>query len=121
MYLTKQTTTESEENMKTTEQTKKNMTANWTFAKVCLASCQKLVAQIEKVKDAILAEFRETRGAREQLLRLALNEAEALAWQTEFPHLVFPMLATEKAQAIAAWDARQQSIHGTRSPLSLTA
>ena len=105
--------------MKTTEQTTKN--TNRTFAKVCLASCQHLIAQIEKAKDAILAEFGETRGAHEQLLRLALNEAEALAWQTEFPHLVFPMLATEKAQAVAAWDARQQSIRGTRPGRALAA
>jgi len=107
--------------MKTTEQTKKDTNADRTFAKVCLASCQKLIAQIEKAKDTILAEFRETRETHEQLLQLAVNEAEALAWQTAYPHLVFPLLATEKAQAVAAWDARQQSIRGTRSPLSLAA
>jgi len=33
----------------------------------------------------------------------ALNEAEAAAWQTMFPHLVFPALATEKVQAAIAW------------------
>ena len=107
--------------MNTTERTNKNTTANRTIAKVCLASCQKLIAQIAKAKDAILAEFRGPRETHEQLLRLALNEAEALAWRTGYPHLVFPTLATEKAQAVAAWDARQQSIRGTRSPLSLAA
>ena len=107
--------------MKTTEQTNKDFVSSPSFAKTCLASCQKLIAQIEKVKDAILAEFRETRQTHEQLLRLALNEAEALAWQTAYPHLVFPMLATEKAQAVAAWEARQQSIRGTRAPLPLAA
>jgi len=107
--------------MKTTEQTEKNITASPSFAKACLASCQKLIAQIEKAKDTILAEFRETRETHEQLLRLALNEAEALAWQTEFPQLVFPTLAMEKAQAVAAWGARQQSIRETHSPLSLAA
>jgi len=107
--------------MKTTTQTNENLVARPSFTKTCLASCQKLLAQIEKVKDAILAEFRETRETHEQLLRLALNEAEALAWQTAYPHLVFPMLATEKAQAVAAWEARQQSIRGTRAPLPLAA
>src|SRR6266850_556558 len=112
MNLTKQTTTNSKK-MKTTEQTKKDMNADRAFAKVCLASCQKLIAQIEKAKDTILAEFRETRETHEQLLQLALNEAEALAWQTAYPHLVFPTLAMEKAQAVAAWGARQQSIRET--------
>ena len=107
--------------MNTTEQTTKNAASNHTFAKVCLASCRKLVTQIEKAKLAILAEFRETRGAHEQLLRLALNEAEALAWQTEFPQLVFPTLAMEKAQAVAAWGAHQRSIRRTESALSLAA
>jgi hypothetical protein len=103
--------------MKTTEQTHKNLVSSPSFAKTCLASCQKLIAQIEKVKDTILAEFRETRETHEQLLRLALNEAEALSWETAYPHLVFPLLATEKAQAVAAWETRQQSIRGTRAAL----
>ena len=31
------------------------------------------------------------------ILHLALNEAEALAWQNGFPELIFPTLALEKA------------------------
>jgi len=107
--------------MNTREQIKNRTTADRTFAKICLASCQKLIVQIENAKKAILAEFRESRVTHEQLLRLAVNEAEALAWETGFPHLVFPTLATEKAQAVAAWDARQQSIRATRFPLRLEA
>ena len=87
----------------------------------CLASCRKLLAQIEKTKDAILAEFRETREAHEHLLRLALNEAEALARQTEFPYLVFPTLAVEKAQAVSAWHARQRSVRRTNPDAPLAA
>jgi len=45
-----------------------------------------------------------------QLVHLALNEAEALAWQTAYPHLLFPALAMEKVQAVAAWQTRQQSV-----------
>ena len=107
--------------MKTTEQIHKQTRAGRKFVNVCLAPCRKLIAQIEKPQNAILAEFRTTRGASEHLLRLAVNEAEALAWQTAYPHLVFPTLATEKAQAVAAWDARQQSIRRTRSPLRFAA
>jgi hypothetical protein len=46
------------------------------------------------------------------MLRLALNEAEALAWQTLYPHLVFPDLAAEKVRGVAAWNSRQQLIGG---------
>jgi hypothetical protein len=45
-----------------------------------------------------------------------VNEAEALAWQTPYPHLLFPSLAAEKVQAVAAWQTRQQSVH-QRQPL----
>ena len=80
-----------------------------TSAKACLASCQRLLAQIKKAKDAIFAEARAALGTREHLLRLALNEAEAVAWQTAYPHLVFPDLATEKVQAVIAWERQQQA------------
>jgi hypothetical protein len=70
--------------------------------------CRKFSAQIEKAKDAILDEFRNAFAAPERLLHLALNEAEALACQTGFPHLVFPTLAREKVQAVTTWHARQQ-------------
>jgi hypothetical protein len=84
--------------------------ASLNATEICLASCRKLIAAFEKTKRAIVSEFRETLAGHQQLVRLALNEAEALAWQTEFPHLVFPTLATEKLQALATWDARQRSI-----------
>ncbi len=80
-----------------------------TFAKACLASCQKVLVQIKKAKDAIFTESQAAFGTHERLLRLALNEAEALAWQTAYPHLVFPDLATEKVRAVVAWEGRQQA------------
>ena len=96
--------------------TKKDHAASATLANICLTSCRKLVEQLEKTKEAILTQFREKLKAHEHLLRLALNEAEAIAWETEFPHLVFPMLAMEKAQAVAAWHARQRSMRRAASP-----
>ena len=101
--------------MNTSLSSQKNEAVRPTFAHHCRASCRRLLSQIEKTKNSILAEFRGTLGAHEQLLGLALNEAESLAWQTAFPHLVFPMLATEKAEAVAAWHARQQSMRQTGS------
>ena len=84
-------------------------------AAVCLASCRKLLRALRQTKLTILNEFRLTLGAHQQMLKLALNEAEALAWETGYPHLVFPLLATEKAQAVAAWTTRQSSIARARS------
>jgi hypothetical protein len=90
-----------------------------TFAHACIASCRKLLARIESTKAGILAEFRESLKEHGHLLDLALNEAEALAWQTEFPQLLFPALATEKAQAVATWHARQQFLRQRGSPLAV--
>lgn len=89
-----------------------NQTGNnsQTFVSVCLASCQRLAAQIERVKENVLTEFRETFAANGQLLNHVLNEADALAWQTDYPHLFFPALAMEKVQAAASWKARQDSL-----------
>ena len=99
----------------------KEWAANPASRNVCLGSCRKLLAQIEKTKNAIFAEFREAFEAHEHLLHLALNEAEALAWQTDYPHFVFPTLAAEKAQAVAAWHARQQSMLRTNPGLAFAA
>ena len=82
--------------------------ARSTFARACLASCRKVLAQIQRTKAGILAEFREGLEEHEHLLELALNEAEALAWQSGFPQLLFPALATEKAQSVATWHERQR-------------
>ena len=81
-------------------------------ASVCVTSYQKLAARIERIKEQLLAELRETLQLPDRLFKLALNEAEALAWQTEYPHLVFPALAVEKVQAVAAWEKRQHQLGG---------
>ena len=81
-----------------------------SFRNTCRATCQKIKVQIAGVKEAIYAESSRAFAAPERLIRLALNEAEAVAWQTKYPHLFFPALATEKVQAVAAWDARQRSV-----------
>ena len=76
----------------------------------CVASYRRLCDQIQQIKSKILAEFHKKIGANERLLQLALNEAEALAWQTNYPQLVFPELAHEKAQAAANWVIRQATV-----------
>ena len=87
--------------------------AGGIFRKAYLASCQKILAQIKDTKAALFAESRDTLKVQEQMLRLALNEAEALAWQTVYPHLLFPALATEKIQGVASWNQRQRALQRT--------
>jgi hypothetical protein len=96
--------------MKLNDTIRKRFEAGAPAMKACADCCRKAVALIANVKSAVFAEFKETLGTHEQLLRLALNEAEALAWQTAYPQLVFATLATEKAEAVANWKARQQWI-----------
>jgi hypothetical protein len=88
----------------------KNENSRPDFATLCLDSCRKLLDRIEKIKQAVLDEFHDTLEAHNQMLRLAVNEAEALAWETDYPDLVFPALAHEKAQQVTSWEARQREI-----------
>ena len=93
----------------------KNENSRPDFATVCLDSCRKLLDRIERVKQAVLDEFHETMDAHDQMVRLAVNEAEALAWETDYPHLLFPTLAHEKAQEVISWEARQREIRRSQS------
>jgi hypothetical protein len=70
---------------------------------------------IAKVRALVGREFSTLRQREPRLLRQALNEAEAIAWQTGFPQLVFPSLALEKARAVATWESRQRTM---RQPTS---
>jgi hypothetical protein len=92
-----------------------------SFSTLCLGSCRKILSEIRKAKDAIFAEARGTLDTHERMLQLALNEAEALAWQTEYPHLVFPPLAAENVHAIADWNRHQRSVWRTDPLLALAA
>jgi hypothetical protein len=76
-----------------------------------LQSCRKLLEAIEQAKKTIVSEFHATKESHQKLFKQALNEAEALAWQTEYPHLLFPWLAMEKVQAVAHWQSRQQAVY----------
>ncbi len=91
------------------------------LAGVCRACGQRVLAQINRLKEAILTESSAALAAHQHALRLALNEAEALAWETLYPHLVFPTLAAEKVRAVATWSARQQRIREANKDLALAA
>lgn len=73
------------------------------------------------LRDAIEAEFPQLRDRNGHLLKLTLNEAEALAAQTGFPDLVFPVLAEEKLSALQSWHQRQALMRGEEPALSFPA
>ncbi len=77
---------------------------------VCFASCRKLNTQVTEVKQAILQEYENRLAGNSHMLEAAVNEAEALAWQTPYPHLFFPLLAQEKATAATRWAVRQRMV-----------
>jgi hypothetical protein len=74
-----------------------------------IVSSAKLLVGLEQAKHSLAAEHKFELP--ERLFRVALNEAEALAWETEYPQLVFPALAEEKIEAMLAWYGHQESLH----------
>jgi hypothetical protein len=97
-----------------TTNTNQNLINKQTLANRCVQSCKQLLAGIEQAKNKIAAEFRDLVELNQKSFQLALNEAEALAWQTDYPQLFFPTLAMEKVQAVAARRTRQQSVQYPR-------
>ena len=84
-----------------------------------LRSCDGIERRLKDVRDTVAREYREHLDVSSRLFHLALNEAEALAWQTGFPHLFFPTLAAEKAQAAVNWQKRQQALNSRGDELVL--
>jgi hypothetical protein len=58
--------------------------------------------------------------ARRKLVQLAVNEAEAAAWQSGVPDLVFLTLAEEKLDALDAWLDRQEKVRVRSAQWSLS-
>jgi len=86
------------------------------FRTACGRSCQGALARLAAVKAQVERGFGQTMAGHDQLLKAALNEAEALAWRTPYPHLLFPLLADEKAAEARKWATRQQAIWARSSP-----
>jgi hypothetical protein len=87
----------------------------------CARRCRELSWQLAEIKRAMVREFGTAISGQSQLLNSALNEAEAIAWQTPYPHLLFPVLAEEKASAVNRWAARQRSVRRLSRQISLAA
>jgi hypothetical protein len=97
-----------------TTNTNKNLNTEPSIANRCVRSCKQLLAGIEQAKNKIVTEFRDIVELNQKSFQLALDEAEALAWQTDYPQLFFPTLAMEKVQAVATWQTRQQILKKPR-------
>ncbi len=102
-----------------TNHTNEIVNAEKTIAGRCVQSCKKLLAGIEQAKNKIANEFRETLDSHSQLFQLAVKEAEALAFETEYPQLFFPTLAMEKIQAASDCQRRQQLLQQRRPVFAL--
>ncbi len=84
-----------------------------TFRRIgesCLRCYQAAQGRLARVKAELEREFGRAMAGNEQMLRASVNEAEALAWQTPYPYLLFPVLAQEKASEALDWAVRQRQI-----------
>jgi len=88
---------------------------------ICLHCYRQVLRRLGAVKVKIEREFGRVMTGYEQLLKAAVNEAEALAWQTSYPHLFFPTLAEEKATEAQQWVARQRAIREQALPRAFAA
>jgi hypothetical protein len=83
------------------------------FVRADLNSFEAIRQAVIRSKESVLNEYISEAGEHARVLRLALNEAEAISWQSDYPHLLFPALATEKAQAAVSWHRQQRAIRRT--------
>ena len=77
---------------------------------------QAALRRLAAVKVTVEREFAQSMAGYDHLLKAAIDKAEALAWQTPYPHLLFPVLAEEKAAEAQQWAAQQRAIRERTSP-----
>jgi hypothetical protein len=66
--------------------------------------------EVPHARRRIENDFAKLRRVEPRISRLVLNEAEAIAWQSGWPDLVFPALAEEKLLALSAWRRAQKAL-----------
>jgi hypothetical protein len=73
-------------------------------------------SKLEALKKQLVRQFTaEYSDVQEHLVRQAVNEAQALATLTTFPHLLLPALAEEKVQGVRDWTQHQQALSPRRA------
>lgn len=78
-------------------------------------------AALARVRGDIEHKYASVKDQAPRIVHLTLNEAEAVAWDSGFPHLVFPLLAEEKLSKAAAWVNRQRTLREDTHVLALAA
>jgi hypothetical protein len=80
--------------------------------KTLLFKNRALAAYVACLRKKLMARFQQGRYRQlpTRLLHLAVTEAEALAWTTPEPLLVFPALAEEKVESLFHWAHRQSRL-----------
>lgn len=73
------------------------------------------------LRDTLLEQCIASGTLSSRLAELALKEAEALAFQTAVPLLVFPALAEEKIRTVRHWQRRQDSLRRPTEQIAFTA
>jgi hypothetical protein len=76
-----------------------------------VASGQNLVLNIERAGQNLATRFNDQVELPQRLFQLALNEAAAIASETEYPQLFFPTLAEERIAAISAGYSHGGTLH----------
>jgi hypothetical protein len=76
---------------------------------------QAIKAKLNEYKAGVWEEFRHESEGLLQLIRLAVNEAEGLAWSTPYAHLLLPALVEEKIQSVRYWASRQDLVSNQTS------
>src|SRR6476469_5525175 len=68
--------------------------------------CRTLILALADLKGRLQRRFEQAYPGQHQILRRALAEAEQLAWQTPFPHLLLPDLAEVRVAELATVSSR---------------
>jgi len=68
--------------------------------------CNKLVSAVTNLKDKLQHHYEGALPGRAEQIQIAVAEAEALAWETSFPHLFLPDLAEARIAAVAMADSQ---------------
>lgn len=79
-----------------------------------------IVAKLNAYKEGLLEEFSNGSEALIRFARLAVNEAEGLAWSTSHAHLFLPALAEEKLHYARQWAGRQLRVGNGLTAVSST-
>jgi hypothetical protein len=78
-------------------------------------------AALARVRGDIEEAYASVKEQAPRIVHLTLNEAEAVAWDSGFPHLFFPDLAEEKLSKAAAWVNRQRIVRSDINTMALAA